>query len=93
MLRSMDDAKAVVRRGYDLTSRAYRTDDAGEGVYRKWLDLLEKNWLGVEGGDVWWSHADSETYRRWITEAGMTVEHEAFVPEGSRGHTFILATC
>ncbi len=37
----MDDPKALVRRGYDLVSQAYRADDAGEGEYAGWLDLLE----------------------------------------------------
>ena len=37
----MNDPKAVVRRGYDLVSRAYRADDATEGQYAEWLDLLE----------------------------------------------------
>jgi len=30
-----------VRRGYDLVSQAYRADDASEGEYAAWLDLLE----------------------------------------------------
>lgn len=53
---------------------------------------LEKDWLGVKGGDMWWSHADAETYRRWLVEAGLRLELETFVPEGSGGHTFMLAT-
>lgn len=53
---------------------------------------LEKNWLGVDGGDMWWSHADTETYRGWITDAGFTIESEAFIPEGRGGHTLVLAT-
>lgn len=207
MLSSVDDPKALVRRGYDLTSRAYRADDADDGAYAEWLDVLEQrvepgaavldlgcgcgvpvarrlagrytvtgvdlspvqvgrartlvpaatflcadmtrvqfpdasfaaiaclyslihlpleeqpamlrsvrrwlrpgglfmatvghqawtgleeNWLGVVGGDMWWSHADSETYRKWVTEAGFKIERETFVPEGTGGHTFILATC
>jgi SAM-dependent methyltransferase len=52
----------------------------------------EKDWLGVPGGDMWWSHADTETYRRWIAEAGLRIELERFVPEGTGGHTFVLAT-
>jgi len=36
----MSDPKAVVRRGYDLVSRAYRADDAEEGAYAEWLDFL-----------------------------------------------------
>ncbi len=206
MLSVVDDPKAIVRRGYDRVSRAYRADDADDGEYAGWLDLIEKrvdagsavldlgcgcgvpvarrlarrhavtgvdlspvqierarelvpsatfmcadmtalrfpaqsfdaivclyalihlplaeqpdvvrsvatwlrpggifvatvgheawtgiekDWLGVEGGDMWWSHADAGTYRRWFADAGLTVELEAFVPEGSGGHTFLVAT-
>lgn len=202
----MTDPKTIVRRGYDLVSRAYRGDDAAEGAYAEWLDLLEarvpppakildlgcgcgvpvarrlspryevtgvdlspvqieraralvptatfvcadmatldfpdasfdavvclyaiihlplaeqssllrsitrwlrpggaliatvghgawtgteKDWLGVQGGDMWWSHADAETYTRWFADAGLTIELETFVPEGAGGHTFLLAT-
>ena len=206
MLKGLEDPKTIVRRGYDLVSRAYRADDADDGDYADWLDLLEKrveagssvldlgcgcgvpvvrrlaqryavtgvdlspvqierarklvpsatficadmatmqfadesfsaitclfalihlplaeqpaflrdvrrwlrpgglflatvghqawtglenDWLGVKGGDMWWSHADTDTYRRWLAEAGLQVELESFVPEGSVGHTFMLAT-
>ena len=37
----MTDPKALVRRGYDLVSQAYRADHAREGEYGAWLDLLE----------------------------------------------------
>jgi SAM-dependent methyltransferase len=53
---------------------------------------LEKDWLGVKGGDMWWSHADTETYKRWLADAGLRLELEKFVPEGAGGHTFVLAT-
>ncbi len=199
------DPKAIVRRGYDLVSRTYRADDADDGTYADWLDILEervdagssvldlgcgcgvpvarrlarrytvtgidvspvqierarglvpsatficadmttmtfpdesfsaiacffalihlplveqptllanvrrwlrpgglffatvgrqawtglqKDWLGVKGGDMWWSHADAETYRRWLAEAGLHVELETFIPEDTGGHTFVLA--
>jgi len=202
----VDDPKGVVRRGYDLVSRAYRADDAAEGEYASWLDLVEtrvsagapvldlgcgcgipvarrlarryavtgvdlspvqierarhlvpgatficadmatlsfpdesfgaitclyalihlplaeqpplllavrrwlrpggiflatvghgawtgveKDWLDVSGADMWWSHADAGTYRRWLTEAGLAIEHESFVPEGAGGHTLVVAT-
>jgi ubiquinone/menaquinone biosynthesis C-methylase UbiE len=52
---------------------------------------LEKDWLGVRGADMWWSHADADTYRRWLANAGLSLEREAFVPEGAGGHTFMLA--
>jgi SAM-dependent methyltransferase len=51
-----------------------------------------KDWLGVPGGDMWWSHADAETYKRWLADAGLRLELETFVPEGAGGHTFVLAT-
>lgn len=206
MLNDVENSKAIVRRGYDRVSRAYRADDADDGEYGSWLDLLEerigagsrvldlgcgcgipvarrlarryavtgvdlspvqierarelvqgatfvcadmstlrfpaqsfdaiiclfalihlplaeqpeilravatwlrpggifmatvghqawtgleKDWLGVEGGDMWWSHADAGTYRRWLTDVGFVVELETFVPEGAGGHTFFLAT-
>ena len=202
----MDDPKAIVRHGYDLVSRAYRADDAGEGAYAHWLDFLEarvrppakvldlgcgcgvpvarrlapryevtgvdlspvqidraralvpgatfvcddmtaiefadagvdaivclyalihvplaeqpgllrnigrwlrpggvlvatvghrawtgieKDWLGVPGGDMWWSHADAATYRGWLAHAGLVIELERFVPEGRGGHTLVVAS-
>jgi 2-polyprenyl-3-methyl-5-hydroxy-6-metoxy-1,4-benzoquinol methylase len=45
----------------------------------------EENWLGG-GAPMWWSHADAATYRRWLADAGLAVEEEAFVPEGDGGH-------
>jgi SAM-dependent methyltransferase len=205
LTKSGADPKAIVRRGYDRVSRAYRSDDASEGIYSPWLDLiearvaagsalldlgcgngvpvarrlapryavtgvdlspmqiararelvpeatfvcadmsavdyanesfgaiaclfalihlpleeqppllrniarwlrpggifvatvghrawtgLEKDWLGVDGGDMWWSHADAGTYRQWLADAGLRIEIETFVPEGTGGHTFIVA--
>jgi SAM-dependent methyltransferase len=58
--------------------------------HRAWTGL-ERNWLGVRGGDMWWSHADTATYRRWFSDAGLEIEFEAFVPEGTGGHTFVRA--
>lgn len=26
----------------------------------------ERDWLGVEGATMYWSHADAQTYRRWL---------------------------
>ncbi len=202
----MTDPKQVVRRGYDLVSRAYRADDAAEGAYAELLDRLEarvpppakvldlgcgcgvpvarrlsprydvtgvdispvqieraralvptatfqcadmaalhfpdasfdavvclyaiihlplaeqpallrsisrwlrpggalfatvgygawtgteKDWLGVPGGDMWWSHADAETYRQWLADTGLVVESERFVPEDQGGHVFLVAS-
>lgn len=202
----MKDPKAVVRRGYDLVSRAYRADNAAEEGYAEWLDLLEarvpppakvldlgcgcgvpvarrlsprydvtgvdfsrvqierartlvptatfkcadmttlefpegafdvvvclfsiihvpveeqpaflrsiarwlrpgglliatvghgawtgseSGWLGVSGGEMWWSHADAETYRQWFADAGLIIEEDRFVPEGSGGHVLLVAS-
>jgi SAM-dependent methyltransferase len=50
----------------------------------------EDEWLG---GDTtrWWSHADVETYDRWLTEAGFAVDRREYVPEGSSGHSLFWA--
>ena len=50
----------------------------------------EKDWLGVEGGDMYWSHADRQTYLGWFAEQGMAVEWERFIPEGEGGHPLFL---
>ena len=46
----------------------------------------EQNWLGVEGGDMYWSHADRDTYLSWFSAQGLRVEWERFIPEGDGGH-------
>jgi len=43
----VEDPKSIVRRGYDLVSQVYRRDDADDGTYAEWLDLLERR---VESG-------------------------------------------
>ncbi|HZX08412.1 class I SAM-dependent methyltransferase [Kribbella sp.] len=45
----------------------------------------EDDWLGG-GTTMWWSQTDAATYRRWLTDAGLTVETELYVPESSGGH-------
>lgn len=51
---------------------------------------VEEDWLGVPGGDMYWSHADRATYRRWLIDAGFTVVCTAFIPEGDGGHSLFL---
>jgi len=46
----------------------------------------EENWLGG-GAPMWWSHADAQTYRRWLAAADLVVEAEDLVPEGTSGHS------
>lgn len=54
-------------------------------------------WTGTEDGwlggtvTMWWSQADAATYRTWITEAGLQVESDHFVPEGDGGHQLFWA--
>jgi ubiquinone/menaquinone biosynthesis C-methylase UbiE len=50
----------------------------------------EDNWL--DGGSVmWWCHSDTATYRTWLTDAGLTIDAESFVPEGGSGHSMFRA--
>ena len=56
---------------------------------RAWTGT-DDNWLDG-GATMWWSHADTATYRTWIAEAGLTVVSETFVPEGTGGHTLFWA--
>lgn len=51
----------------------------------------EDNWLGVAGGQMYWSHADAATYEQWCAAAGLAVLWTRFVPEGNGGHTLLLA--
>jgi SAM-dependent methyltransferase len=50
----------------------------------------EENWLSA-GAPMYWSHADADTYRQWIREAGLLAELERFIPEETGGHNLILA--
>jgi 2-polyprenyl-3-methyl-5-hydroxy-6-metoxy-1,4-benzoquinol methylase len=52
--------------------------------HRAWTGTQE-NWLGG-GAPMWWSHADADTYREWLTDGGYTIVDEEFVPEGDGGH-------
>jgi 2-polyprenyl-3-methyl-5-hydroxy-6-metoxy-1,4-benzoquinol methylase len=51
----------------------------------------EDHWLGGPA-TMWWSHADAATYREWITEAGLQIQAEEFVPEADSGHQLFWAT-
>ena len=57
--------------------------------WRSWTGS-EQGWLGGTAA-MWWSHADADTYRRWLGEAGFSVRVEAFVPEGDGGHSLFWA--
>ena len=52
-------------------------------------------WTGTEdyfGADMFWDHADTAAYLRWLQAAQLTPLWHRFVPEGNSGHTLILAT-
>lgn len=52
---------------------------------------VERDWLGVTGSSMYWSHTDWPTFRGWLTERGSTIDREEFVPEGGSGHQWVLA--
>lgn len=57
---------------------------------RAWTGT-ETNWLEVSGATMFWSHADSETYKSWLTDVGFKLIWEKFIREGSGGHSLMLA--
>jgi SAM-dependent methyltransferase len=52
-------------------------------------------WTGTDddwhGAPMYWSHADRATYLAWLKETGFEVLWTRFVPEGTGGHTLVLA--
>ena len=77
-----------------------------QGIFRKvgrWLrpggyllaTVGTRAWTGKEddwhGAPMYWSHADRETYLRWLKQAGFAVLWTRFIPEGRSGHTLLLA--
>jgi cyclopropane fatty-acyl-phospholipid synthase-like methyltransferase len=55
----------------------------------------DRAWTGTEddwhGAPMYWSHADRKTYLSWLEESGFEVLWTRFIPEGSSGHTLVLA--
>jgi len=43
------------------------------------------------GADMFWDHADTDTYLRWFEAARLTPLWRRHIPEGDSGHTLILA--
>lgn len=53
-----------------------------------------KAWTGTEdfyGALMYWSHEGAGTYKKWLEDRDFEVIREEFVPEGSGGHTLLLA--
>ena len=52
-----------------------------------------EQWTGTErfmGADMFWDHADTQTYLRWLSEAGFGVIWHRYVAEGTSRHSLIL---
>jgi SAM-dependent methyltransferase len=50
----------------------------------------QDNWLDGPA-PMWWSHADTATYRSWLQQAGLVITSEERVPEGTSAHTLFWA--
>lgn len=51
-------------------------------------------WTGTEpylGADMFWDHADTAAYLGWLQAAGLAPVWHRYIPEGSGGHSLILA--
>ena len=50
---------------------------------------VEEGWLGTNS-KMYWSHADSRTYERWLVDAGFHVLRRTIVPEKGAVHVLFL---
>jgi SAM-dependent methyltransferase len=51
-------------------------------------------WAGTEsflGAEMFWDHADTASYLEWLRDARLTPRWERYVPEGTSGHSLVLA--
>jgi len=51
-------------------------------------------WTGTErylGADMFWDHADTGTYLRWLEAARLAPVWHRYIPEGDSGHSLILS--
>ncbi|HSR86378.1 MAG TPA: methyltransferase domain-containing protein [Streptosporangiaceae bacterium] len=51
-------------------------------------------WTGTEdyhGATMFWDHADTGAYLRWLETAGLAPVWDRYIPEGASGHALILA--
>lgn len=54
---------------------------------------IERDWRGVSGATMYWSHADVATYRAWFESAGFRIAEEGVQPEdGDPGFSVLIAT-
>lgn len=53
-----------------------------------------RRWTGTErylGADMFWDHADTGTYLRWLAAARLAPVWHRYIPEGDAGHSLILS--
>jgi SAM-dependent methyltransferase len=53
-----------------------------------------QQWTGTErwlGAEMFWDHADTPTYLRWLEAARLTPIWHRYIPEGDAGHSLILS--
>jgi len=53
-----------------------------------------RRWTGTEpylGADMFWDHADTATYLRWLQAARLTPLWHRYIPDGDAGHSLILS--
>jgi cyclopropane fatty-acyl-phospholipid synthase-like methyltransferase len=53
-----------------------------------------QRWTGIEpylGADMFWDHADTASYLRWLRAAQLRPIWHRYIPEGDSGHSLILA--
>ena len=53
-----------------------------------------QRWTGTEpylGTGMFWDHADTASYLKWLTAARLTPVWDRYIPEGTSGHSLILA--
>jgi len=51
-------------------------------------------WTGTEhylGATMFWDHADTDTYLRWLGAAGLAPVWHRLIPEGESAHSLVLA--
>lgn len=70
-----------------LQGGGYFIATLGSSTWTGW----EKDWLGVKGAEMYWSHADRDTYFAWLNEIGFEVIEDRLIPEGDSGHQLFIA--
>ena len=81
----VEEQPAILKKIYRwLRPRGYFLATLGA---RAWTGT-EDNW---HGAPMYWSHADRNTYLRWLDDCGFRVLWDRFVSEATSGHTLLLA--